>query len=276
MPGKVYLVGAGPGDPELLTLKALKALKNADVVLHDALVSEGILGFIPSTAEVRDVGKRCGRKSVPQEEINQLLVNYARLGLEVVRLKGGDPLIFGRGGEEIQALRQANIEFEIIPGITAALGAAATAEIPLTHRATSSALVLLTSQHSKQGDGNDWPALSPNMTVVVYMPGHDYHATSQRLMNAGFSANTPCAVISQATSENEKIRLTTVDDLATAPQLPAPTLLIVGEVVRSAEDASRQNLALPSSFRREFVPLFADAGFTREGRPYPPEQEQPE
>ncbi len=140
MKGKVFLVGAGPGDPELLTLKSFRALKNADVVLHDELIGQEILALIPKTAQVRSVGKRCGKKSVRQEEINGLLVQFALLGMQVVRLKGGDPLIFGRAGEELEALRQAGIEVEIVPGVTAALAAAATAQIPLTHREKSSSL----------------------------------------------------------------------------------------------------------------------------------------
>src|SRR6184192_1706377 len=148
MNGKVYLVGAGPGDPELLTLKALKILKRADVVLHDDLVSMEILAFVPSTARIQNVGKRCGGKSTSQREINSLLIQYALLGLQVVRLKGGDPFIFGRGGEEMQALREGGIEVEVVPGITAALGAAAAIQIPLTYREISSSLVFLTGHHA--------------------------------------------------------------------------------------------------------------------------------
>jgi uroporphyrin-III C-methyltransferase len=134
MTGKVYLVGAGPGDPELLTMKALKLLKSADVVLHDDLIPTEILALVPSSTQLHSVGKRFGHKRISQEEINGLLVRHALLGALVVRLKSGDPLIFGRAGEEIEALRKAHIDFEIVPGITAALGAAAKAQIPLTHR----------------------------------------------------------------------------------------------------------------------------------------------
>jgi uroporphyrin-III C-methyltransferase len=141
MTGKVYLVGAGPGDPDLLTLKAFKLLKSADVVLHDDLIGPEILAFIPSSTDVHNVGKRFGRKSVCQSEIHTLMIQNALLGLQVVRMKSGDPLIFGRAGEEIDALRKAGIEFEIVPGVTAAFGAAASAQIPLTHRQVSSAVV---------------------------------------------------------------------------------------------------------------------------------------
>ncbi len=236
MTGKVYLVGAGPGDPELLTLKALKLLKSADVVLHDDLISPEILAFIPSSTEVQTVGKRFGQKRISQAEINALMVQNALLGLQVVRLKSGDPLIFGRAGEEMEALRKAGIEFEIVPGVTAAFGAAANAKIPLTHRQVSSAIVLVTGHHAATDEFADWPAKIPtDATVVVYMPGYDYHSTAQQLLRAGVPGTTPCAIVSQATSATEQIHITTVEDLHTSPRLPSPTLLVVGEVVRLAE-----------------------------------------
>ena len=145
MKGKVYIVGAGPGDPELLTLKALRVLKTADAVLHDDLVAPEIVQLISPTAQVHDVGKRCGKKKIQQEEINFLMIALADSGLRVVRLKSGDPMIFGRAGEEIEALRRADIPYEIVPGVTSALGAAAATEIPLTHRRASSALVFITA-----------------------------------------------------------------------------------------------------------------------------------
>jgi len=148
MNGKVFLVGAGPGDPELLTVKALRLLRGAEVVLHDDLVTSEILRLISPTAQVQNVGKRCGTKTIRQEEINFLLVTLAAAGRQVVRLKSGDPLIFGRAGEEIEALRRANVEYEIVPGVTSALGAAAAAGIPLTHRRASSTLVLTTGNHA--------------------------------------------------------------------------------------------------------------------------------
>src|SRR5690242_15024477 len=149
--GKVFLVGAGPGDPDLLTLKAAKVLRSADVVLHDELVSAEILQLIPATAEVVNVGKRCGKKSTPQEDTNRLLIQYSLMGRTVVRLKGGDPFIFGRGGEELEALRNAGVEVEVVPGITAALGAAAGNQIPLTHREIASTLVLVTGSSKHVG-----------------------------------------------------------------------------------------------------------------------------
>lgn len=254
MAGKVYLVGAGPGDPELLTLKAFKVLKTADVVLHDELVSSEILSFAPPTAQLHNVGKRCGRKSATQAEINTLLINYALLDLQVVRLKGGDPLIFGRGGEEIEALRDANLDVEVIPGVTAALGAAAAAQIPLTHRRLSSSLIFITNHHS---NGTvDWPAsISPTATVVVYMPGYAYAATARQLVAAGLKASTPCAIISQATRPEEKVYLTTIEELRSAPRLSAPTLLVVGEVVRLAGHASLQEQFSVATTVKEFLPL---------------------
>lgn len=262
MTGKVYLVGAGPGDPELLTLKALKLLKSADVVLHDDLIGPEILAFVPSSTEVQNVGKRFGEKKVTQVEINALLVQNALLGLQVVRLKSGDPLIFGRAGEEIEALRKAGIEFEIVPGVTAAFGAAANAQIPLTHRQVSSAVVLVTGHHAATDEFADWPAEIPtDATVVVYMPGYNYQSTAQQLLRAGVSATTPCAIVSQATSSNEQVHVTTVQELHTSPRLPSPTLLVVGEVVRLAKPAELHGqLAWPndavrsvSEFRVQFA-----------------------
>src|SRR5271156_1761448 len=176
MSGKVYLVGAGPGDPELLTVKALRLLAAADVVLHDDLAPPEILGLISPSADVKNVGKRCGSKGIRQEEINFLMVTLAASGLQVVRLKSGDPLIFGRAGEEIEALRASNIEYEIVPGVTSALGAAAAAGIPLTHRRASSTIVLTTGSRATvtRASGNHdagWSRFaSAESTLLVYMP----------------------------------------------------------------------------------------------------------
>jgi uroporphyrin-III C-methyltransferase len=237
MTGKVYLVGAGPGDPELLTLKALRVLKFADVVLHDDLVGADILRLAPAHAKVRNVGKRCGQKNISQEEINFLMVALAASGLQVVRLKGGDPLIFGRVGEEIAALREAQIEFEIVPGITAALGAASSSQIPLTHRQSSHALVFLTGHSASAADPTNWRALvSLGATVVIYMPGRQYSEVALKLQTAGLPNDTPCAIISRATTSEEQVFPTDLENLADAPRLPAPTLLVIGEVLRHAGD----------------------------------------
>jgi uroporphyrin-III C-methyltransferase len=235
MTGKVYLVGAGPGDVEMLTLKAARVLGSAEAVLHDELVSDEILRLAPKQARVYNVGKRCGQKKISQEEINFLMVTLASSGLQVVRLKGGDPLIFGRVGEEIAALRKGNVEFEIVPGITAVLGAAASAQIPLTHRQDSHALVFLAGHLASEIDADDWDGL-PGLgaTVAIYMPGHDYGQVRRRLRKAGVAGETPCAIISRATTAQEQIHWTVVDGLDEAPRLPAPALLVVGSVVRHA------------------------------------------
>ena len=253
MTGKVYLVGAGPGDPELLTLKALRLIKSADAVLHDDLVAPEILNLIPSTAQVHNVGKRCGRKKILQGEINFLMVVLAASGLRVVRLKGGDPLIFGRAGEEIESLRQNNIPFEIVPGVTSALGAAAIAQMPLTHRRASDALVLITAhrasertsesnaakQDGGEADGADWNKLvASGATLVIYMPGQNYSEIAKKLRAAGVAGEMPCAIISRATTQYQRTYRTNISDLHRAPQLAAPTLLVVGEVVRLADPAA--------------------------------------
>ena len=255
MKGKVYLVGAGPGDPDLLTLKALRLLRAAEVVLHDDLVAPEILKLIPSTAQIHNVGKRCGKKKILQAEINDLMVALAASGLRVVRLKGGDPLIFGRAGEEIETLRRNNIPFEIVPGVTSAMGAAAAAQIPLTHRRASSALVLLTAHKASEKDaaGKDaaekdaWSKfVATGATLVIYMPGQNYSDIAKRLTAAGLASETPCAVISRATTKHQRTHRTTVLDLHRAPQLAAPTLLVVGEVVRLADPAALvEGFAMP-------------------------------
>jgi uroporphyrin-III C-methyltransferase len=251
--GKVTLVGAGPGDPELLTLKAVKALRSADVVLHDELVSHEILALIPASAQLVNVGKRCGKTSARQEDINRLLVEYALMDLNVVRLKGGDPFIFGRGGEELEALRAAAIEAEVVPGITAALGAAAGVQIPLTHRANSSTLILVTGSSKHSDHIANWPDRLPsNATIVVYMPGHDLGILRKRLLASGVSPGTACALISGATTGSEHIHVTTVANLVIALRLPAPCLLVIGEVVRFAEHRFLKEQFSPAKFLNEY------------------------
>jgi uroporphyrin-III C-methyltransferase len=260
MKGKVYLVGAGPGDPELLTVKALRLLRAADVVLHDDLVSAEILQLAPASAQLQNVGKRCGMKTMRQEEINFLMVTLAASGLNVVRLKSGDPLIFGRAGEEIEALREADIAYEVVPGVTSALGAAAAAGIPLTHRRSSSTLVITAGHRATELSGDDWSRFAESeSTLVVYMPGYDYASTAQRLANAGFAPDTPCAVISQATTPAQQLHRTTVANLDATPRLPAPTLLVVGDVVRFADAGAIASLVPESQAIPE---LFAQAGTT--------------
>jgi uroporphyrin-III C-methyltransferase len=229
MKGKVYLVGAGPGSPELLTLKALRVLEACDVVLHDDLVSREILAFAPSRARVYNVGKRCGPKKTTQREINASLVSHARAGKLVVRLKGGDPLIFGRAGEEIEALREAGIDFEIVPGVTAASVAAASARIPLTDRRHASAVVFLTAHPCRGKLRADWRmAATPGATVVLYMPGNDYEALAADLCDVGIDLGTPCVIVSRASTPQERIHRTTIGELPAGPGLAAPAVLIIG------------------------------------------------
>jgi uroporphyrin-III C-methyltransferase len=228
--GKVYLIGAGPGDPELLTLKALRLLQSASVVLHDSLVSREVLALIPCHVEVIDVGKRAGQKLLTQEEINALLVSYAGRGENVIRLKGGDPLIFGRAGEEIEALRDAGVDFEVVPGITAALGAAAAAGISLTDRRAASQLVIATFSRGTDASSMNWGAVTNRSTLVLYMPGADYAEVARQMRDAGLADDLPCAIVSNATTPRQQIRRTSVAALAHQERLPAPALLIVGRV----------------------------------------------
>ena len=248
MKGKVYLVGAGPGDPELLTVKALRLLQTAEAVLYDELVSPEILRLISPAAQLHNVGKRSGQKKIKQEEINFLMATLADSGLRVVRLKSGDPLIFGRAGEEIESLRSAGIEYEIVPGVTSALGAAAAAHIPLTHRRASSALVLLTAQQASGSEAADWSKLAGSgATLVIYMPGQNYAELSAKLKAAGLDGQTPCAVISRATTANQSIHRTTIAELRHAPRLASPTLLVVGEVVRLAKAEAFDEFVVPAA-----------------------------
>jgi uroporphyrin-III C-methyltransferase len=218
MTGKVYLVGAGPGDPELLTLKAARILMDADVVLYDALVSKEVLALVSRDALLIDVGKRAGKKLLTQEEINSLLVNYAAKNRTVVRLKGGDPLLFGRAGEEIEAMRVAGVEFAIVPGITAAVGAAAGAKISLTDRRVASQVLFSTFSRGETGHfldgGLNWAAVTPETTIAIYMPGMHYGEVA----------------VSQATRAEQQVRWTNIAALASEAQLPAPSILLVGRV----------------------------------------------
>ena len=239
MTGKVYLIGAGPGDPELLTVKAARLLRNADAVLHDDLVSQEILSLIPASAKTINVGKRCGTKSIRQEEINFLMIALASADSQVVRLKSGDPMIFGRAGEEIQALRSAGVAYEVVPGITSALGAAASVEIPLTDRRSASAVVFMTGHLASGKEQEDWSRLANSgATLVLYMPGNQYQETSARLTDAGVSPETSCVLISRASTPQQKVYRTTIQELAESPRLPAPVLLVVGDVVRYANAAA--------------------------------------
>ena len=228
--GKVYLVGAGPGDPELLTVKAARLLARASIVLHDSLVSCEVLQLVARSAEIIDVGKRCGQKLLTQDEINSLLVSAAKKHDVVIRLKGGDPLIFGRAGEEIEALRNAGVNFEIVPGITAALSAAAAAGISLTDRRAASQVVFSTFSRGTDSAQTDWGAITSTTTLALYMPGPDYAEVAHRLREGGLPDDLPCVIVSNATGSAQQIRWTNITSLAHEEKLPAPALMIVGRV----------------------------------------------
>ncbi len=229
------LVGAGPGDPELLTLKALRALQDADVILHDRLVSSEVLDFARRDATRICVGKSSGSANSTQAAINGLLIEHARRGRRVVRLKGGDPFVFGRGGEELEALARARINFSVVPGITAATGCAAYAGIPLTHREYAHSVIFVTG-HAGDGDEEpDWRALAmPGTTAVFYMGLARLDHIVGRLLEHGAAASRPAAIVAQGTTANQRVltaTLATIRGIASAANLEPPALLVVGEVV---------------------------------------------
>lgn len=233
--GTVYLVGAGPGDPELLTLRALHLLQQAEVLVYDNLVSEAVLGLANPAAERVYAGKERGNHSLPQDQINQLLVRLAKAGKLVVRLKGGDPFIFGRGGEEVETLRAHGIALEVVPGITAAAGVSAFAGIPLTHRDHASACVFAAG-YLKEGTVDlDWPALArPDQTVVIYMGLHGLEHLCAKLREHGLPDDWPAAMVQKGTTRAQRTitaTLATLPEKAHAARLRPPTLIIIGEVV---------------------------------------------
>jgi uroporphyrin-III C-methyltransferase/precorrin-2 dehydrogenase/sirohydrochlorin ferrochelatase len=236
--GMVYLVGAGPGDPELLTLKALRILKQADVVLHDDLLTPDILALIPSTTRIESVGKRHNERQVTQQEINRRLCEYGAAGQTVVRLKGGDGAIFGRASEEMDALRAAGISFAIVPGVTAASGAAAAAGVSLTDRRTGSALVFLTAQRCKGNPPPNWKAIAElGGTTAIYMPGGHEDDLARQLLESGVAADTACVVVASASRPDEQVVDTTLGELPGLPKLPAPAILLIG--TGHAQNASK-------------------------------------
>jgi uroporphyrin-III C-methyltransferase len=257
--GKVYLVGAGPGDPELLTLKALKALKQADVVLHDELVSEDVLACARPGARVVAVGKRGRGPSTPQGFIERLMIAEARRGQVVVRLKGGDPFVFGRGGEECAALRRAGVAFEVVNGITAGLAAVSALGIPLTHRGLSHGAILATGQ-CRGDEQTDWKALArTGMPLVIYMGVSRCADIQCELIAGGMPPATPAAAVSDATRATQRSIVTRLDRLAQAiaeAGIASPAILIVGEIaglaasLTAAGDCASDRGARPQPLRR--------------------------
>ena len=241
-PGEVALVGSGPGDPELLTLRALRLIREADIVVYDKLVSEAIMGMVPTDTDRIFVGKTANDHTLPQEEINTLLVRLSKENKRVVRLKGGDPYIFGRGGEEIQVLLSADVPCRVVPGITAASGCASYAGIPLTHRDYAQSVRFVTGHLKNNSCDLNWQALvDPEQTVVFYMGLAGLKTICEQLIIHGRAATTPAALIQKGTTLEQNVVL---GDLQTLPavvaqeQIQAPTLIIVGEVVSLAKQLS--------------------------------------
>ncbi|WP_133406763.1 siroheme synthase CysG [Parashewanella tropica] len=235
--GQVALIGAGPGDAGLLTLRALQLMQQADVVLHDYLVSDEVMELVRRDAELVSVGKKAGFHSVPQEETNRLLVHYAQQGKRVVRLKGGDPFVFGRGGEELEVLFEAGISFQVVPGITAAAGATAYAGIPLTHRDYAQSTMFITGHLKPDGDQVDWSTLARGkQTLVIYMGLMKACHIENQLISHGRSIETPVAIIERGTQKHQKVlkgQLSELTDLA--EHAASPSLIVVGEVVNLSE-----------------------------------------
>jgi uroporphyrin-III C-methyltransferase len=238
-PSTVHIVGAGPGDPELLTLKAHALLRRAEVVLHDELVAPAIIALAAKRAQIINVGKRCGEKKITQAQINRLMIDAARRSLVVVRLKSGDPGIFGRLAEEIAALETAGISYQVVPGVTAGIAAAASIGASLTDRRSSSSVMILTRHHAHEKAANsagptaarpgDWTGVArDDTTFVIYMPGHDLASLRRELLGAGFAPDFPAVIVSRASTPNQREWTTTLGALDQAPPLDPPTVLLLG------------------------------------------------
>lgn len=262
---KVHLVGSGPGDPELLTVKAARLLRAADVVLHDDLVPAPILTLAGRHAMLVNVGKRCGAKRITQLEINNLMIESARRGMDVVRLKSGDPGVFGRLAEELEALDAAGVSFEVVPGVTAAVAAAASVSASLTDRRKSSQ-ILVVSGHRAARDGvrqpagearrieaTDWRAIvRDGTTIAVYMPGHEFAALRAELVEAGVDPETPAVIVSRATTTQQRQHRTTIAALGAAPELPTPTILLIGKALERVGHGATAKNASASAGESDF------------------------
>lgn len=238
--GVVYLVGAGPGAADLLTVRALRLLETADVVLHDDLVPREVLAVAGTQALVTSVGKRCGQAKMTQAAIHAMMVDCARQGMSVVRLKSGDPMIYGRAGEEMEALREAGVEFEIVPGVTAASAAAASAQVALTDRRTAAKLMIVTGHYAAEKDQRRpvfETAPPQDATLVVYMPGREFAALAEELMGHGWAAEVPCCAVSHAAQAGQQVRVTELGQLGALVPGPAPVVLLIGRAVAGARDS---------------------------------------
>jgi len=238
--GLVYLVGAGPGDPDLVTLKAVKALGKADVVVYDRLSNPELLSYASEKAEHIYVGKKPGKPSAKQEQINAILISKARAGQTVVRLKGGDPFIFGRGGEECLALKNANITYQVVPGISSSLSVPAYAGIPLTHRSVSRSVTIVTGHTvGRNSVDQDWNALSKSETLVILMGMRNMGIITSRLLDEGMASNTPAAVIQNGTHANQRSVTGTLSTITQkAEDLASPGIIVVGETAKLADELS--------------------------------------
>jgi uroporphyrin-III C-methyltransferase len=262
-PGKVFLVGAGPGDPELLTIRAHRLLRQVDLVLHDDLVSAAIIALAGPRAMVVNVGKRCGAKKITQLEIHALMVDAAREGKQVVRLKSGDPAVFGRLNEELEALRLAQIAFEVVPGITAASAAAATLGISLTDRQRSSRVTFV-SGHQAETKGRvnepDWDSLAQEKaTIAVYMPGSRLAHLSRRLIAAGLAPETSAVVVAQVSTPQQEQTWTTVGGLGELDSSPSPSMVLIGRAL----DAAAAHAATENATADEIFQALSHAQFER-------------
>ena len=252
---RVHLVGAGPGDPELLTLKSHALIRSADLILHDDLVSAPVLALAAPQALLVNIGKRCGVKKISQPEINRLMISSARRGLKVVRLKSGDPGVFGRLAEELDALEAAGVPYEVVPGITAGAAAAASLGVSLTDRRSSSRIVFVSGHHASENERRekpDWKSLAAeDAALVVYMPGRDVTAIARDILNAGLSFDTPAVIVSHATTPDQRVWRTTLGELPNSPLMDAPSILLIGRSLeRAARHRNAQILALVDTVNR--------------------------